>query len=183
VTERHSIALRLEEQARTDSLTGLANRRRFDDAIQAEWSRSARDCIPISLILLDVDHFKRFNDQYGHQAGDECLRAVAAAIRNAIRRPGDIAARYGGEEFAVILPATDRDAGARVAEQVRAAIEALSLPHAENAGVGVVTASLGLATMLPVACAESPGPMNLIAAADAVLYAAKSGGRNRVCME
>lgn len=168
---------RLEELARVDALTGLANRRRFDEALAAECRRCARNQMPLSLILIDVDHFKMFNDRYGHPAGDATLRAVAHAVDGLARRPGDVAARYGGEELAVILPDTENMAAASIAERIRAAIRALGIDHADSAA-GIVTASLGVATLYPRHGAEeSP---ELIKQADARLYEAKSRGRDVV---
>ena len=172
-------AQRLAELASTDPLTGLANRRRFDAALNDEWRRAKRSGTLVGLLLLDVDRFKSYNDRLGHQDGDECLRAVAGAVQDAIWRPGDLVARYGGEEFVVLLPNTDDLGAALVAERVRAAIEKLRLPHEGNADCGsVVTASVGLATGEPTDDRQTPG--HLLARADAHLYEAKHRGRNRV---
>ncbi|AWV20119.1 GGDEF family protein (plasmid) [Roseomonas mucosa] len=179
VTERKSQEALLQTLAHTDGLTGLANRRSFDEWLEREWRRSAREALPLSLLLLDVDRFKPFNDTYGHQKGDECLRAVAEAVNGAARRSGDIVARYGGEELAVILPNTYALGAVSVAERIRAAVAALELAHPASPPYGIVTVSIGAATALPVP--DSPiGPAALIAAADGVLYAAQHGGRNRV---
>ncbi|MCR0980909.1 sensor domain-containing diguanylate cyclase [Roseomonas populi] len=178
VTERRLIEERMAELAATDGLTGLANRRRFDEVLATEWLRAARDGTWLAVLLLDVDRFKMFNDRYGHLAGDDALRGVARAVDAAIRRPGDLAARYGGEEFAVILPATDA-AGARdVAERIRAIILQTDIPHEANES-GLVTASIGVAAVQPVSAAQ-PEPSMLVAAADAALYEAKRTGRDRV---
>lgn len=159
-----------------DSLTDLPNRRRFDEALDAEWRRAARTRSPLSLILLDVDFFKRFNDGYGHRAGDECLRRVARALRTRSLRGTSIVARYGGEEFVVLLPdQSSRDAGV-VARALRADVEGLGLPHAYSEVCSVVTISLGVATAIP-----SPGSAagDLVELADSALYEAKRAGRNR----
>jgi diguanylate cyclase (GGDEF)-like protein/PAS domain S-box-containing protein len=172
---------RMERMAATDGLTGLANRRQLDLTIDREWRRCARERLPLSAMLLDADRFKRFNDHYGHLAGDDCLRAIAARIQALAQRPGDVAARYGGEEFMLLLPGTDAAGALCVADRLRASIEQLALDHVGNAGFGVVTVSIGSATAWP----GQPGSLaasvpDLIGAADAALYRAKSGGRNRV---
>jgi diguanylate cyclase (GGDEF)-like protein len=168
---------KLRELSEIDPLTRIANRRRFDEAIDKEVRRAHRTSSPISLIMLDVDFFKRYNDHYGHVAGDHCLASVAAAIaRAAARRPGDLAARYGGEEFAVILPDTDQEGAHRVAEHILDEVRALALPHEMSAAAPIVTVSIGFS------CYEATDllqPLQLVAAADAALYNAKQDGRNR----
>lgn len=162
-----------------DGLTGLANRRHFDETIAREWRRAARYKRPLSLALVDVDHFKQYNDTYGHLAGDECLKGVAGSLLAVSRRPSDLVARYGGEEFALVLPETDQAGARRVAESLCDAIRALAIRHAGiAAGAGHVTISVGVATMMPGQ--EGAGPQSLIGEADLALYAAKSGGRDRV---
>jgi diguanylate cyclase (GGDEF)-like protein len=164
----------------TDGLTGLANRRAFDEALEREWKRTLREGTQVSLLLLDIDHFKRFNDLYGHQVGDDCLRAVAQAAVGAVRQT-DIVARYGGEEIAIILPQVDTRGAAEVAEKVRAAIEALRLPHAENPeGRDWLTVSIGAATALARYGGTMRMPESLLLAADHALYKAKHAGRNCV---
>ena len=169
----------LARVARCDALTGLSNRRHFDEVLDSEWRRAKRDRSAISLLLLDIDRFKAYNDSYGHQGGDACLQAVSSVVAGGVRRPGDVAARYGGEELAIILPGTDERGAVQVAERVRAAIQDLAIPHAGNASCGsVVTASLGCATLNPGDGAEDLSA--LVALADARLYEAKRTGRNRV---
>ena len=166
-------------QAVTDPLTGLANRRRFDASIETEWRRAMREGTQISLLMIDVDRFKLFNDRYGHQAGDRCLQVVSAAVADLARRPADLSARYGGEELAVLLPVTEAEGAAELAERVRAAIAACAVPHEASPPAGVVTASIGYATLAPQFDDETMRPTNLVAAADAALYEAKRRGRNR----
>jgi diguanylate cyclase (GGDEF)-like protein/PAS domain S-box-containing protein len=166
----------LEALAARDSLTGLANRRSFDEAFGREWRRAAREMSPLGLIMLDVDRFKAYNDIYGRQTGDECLCAVASAIRESLLRPGDFAARYGGEKFVVILPNTDQPGATVVAERIRQAVTAAGLEHRGNAR-GVVTISAGIWSSYPMSLAN---PREALKGADANLYAAKAAGRNRV---
>jgi diguanylate cyclase (GGDEF)-like protein len=173
--------LQLQQIAYVDALTKLANRRQFDEALHSEWLRAIREQTPISLILLDIDRFKRFNDLYGHPAGDACLRTVASALEKILRRPGDLVARYGGEEFALLLPGTAAAGAERLAHTVRAAIEALQLTHTGNPSCGaIVTASLGISAMVPGPNAEPDGWAELVSQADEMLYEAKRTGRNRV---
>lgn len=168
--------LKLAELSATDGLTGIANRRRFDDFLALEWARSIRNASPLALLLLDVDHFKAFNDNYGHQAGDEVLRQVAQILRKNARRPTDLAARYGGEEFALIGPDTPVEAALAIAENIREEIASLALPH-EYSTHGRLTVSIGLAVST-LGLPEKPE--SLIEMADAALYSAKHLGRNRV---
>lgn len=162
-----------------DGLTGLANRRCFDERLNVEWRRSARGASPLALLMLDVDHFKRFNDRYGHQQGDECLRRVAAAIRAGLLRPADLAARYGGEEFACILPATDLEGAFAVANAIEQGVRHLQIEHAGSDVAPVVTLSIGLSASQP--WADRREAATLLAKADAQLYRAKQTGRARVC--
>ncbi len=163
-----------------DGLTGIANRRRFDEVLENEWQRLAREKMPISLILCDIDYFKLYNDTYGHLAGDACLQQVAQAIAACARRPADVVARYGGEEFAAILPDTD-DRGADImAERIRHQIAALQLPHEKSIVSPYVTLSMGITTTVPPA--HLPSAKTLINAADTALYRAKETGRDRVCI-
>jgi len=165
----------LQRLAALDGLTGVANRRRFDEYLEAEWWRMAREKLPLSLILCDIDFFKRYNDTYGHQAGDACLRRVADSLRFCARRSVDLVARYGGEEFAVILPNTTAGGAFLVAEEIRTVVNTLKIDHAQSAVSQHVTLSLGVACMHPT---PNTTPSMLIAAADAALYQAKAAGRN-----
>jgi diguanylate cyclase (GGDEF)-like protein len=167
----------LEALANLDGLTGLGNRRAFDKLVALEFRRARRDRLPLGLVLLDVDCFKLFNDCYGHLAGDDCLRQVSRAIAGRLRRPGDFAARFGGEELVAVLPATDASGTAGMANAMRAAVEALEVPHMASQ-TGVVTVSAGAASMMPARDGDTLA--DLIGAADRALYAAKASGRNRV---
>lgn len=170
----------LSALARTDALTGLGNRRAFDEVLKREWLRTLREGSQLSLVMLDLDHFKELNDTYGHQAGDDCLREVADAIRATIRAT-DTPCRYGGEEIAIILPSSDEAGAVRVAEAVRVAIEVLDLPHeGTERGADRLTASVGVATAHARHGATMPMPAGLILAADNALYDAKDRGRNRL---
>jgi diguanylate cyclase (GGDEF)-like protein len=162
-------------QALRDGLTGLANRRCFNQTIEREFQRAARNGRPLSLIMVDVDLFKTFNDQYGHPAGDACLRAVSAAVQGVLHRPGDMAARYGGEEFAILLPETDIAGAIQIVGDMQAAIRALAIPH-QAAPLGVVTLSAGVASWTGGRLTATPAW--LVEAADAALYEAKALGRN-----
>ncbi len=166
----------LQRLASLDGLTGVANRRRFDEYLEDEWQRMARDKLPLSLILCDIDFFKKYNDTYGHQAGDACLRRVADALRFCAKRSVDLVARYGGEEFAVILPNTSAAGAALVAEEIRLVVNTLEIAHIQSAVSHHVTLSLGVACMHPTVNISST---MLVAAADTALYQAKAAGRNR----
>jgi diguanylate cyclase (GGDEF)-like protein len=170
----------LEDQAFLDGLTGIANRRQFDQSLEKEWQRMMRRETPLSLLMIDIDHFKQFNDRYGHGVGDECLRLVACTIASIIKRPGDLAARYGGEEFVVILPETDEKGACTVAEVIRLAVESLKPPHVSSLAAAHVTISLGVACDIPRRHANM---QDLVNAADRALYRAKSAGRNQVSVE
>ena len=167
---------RMQDLVLTDALTGVANRRRFDSVLPIEWRRGRRYAMPLSLVMIDADYFKQYNDRYGHQKGDEALRSVAAAMDSVLRRPGDFIARYGGEEFVVLMPATDAQGARAVAERMREALHALRIPHETNAG-GLVTISIGIAATLPT---PDQDPSMLLRAADLALYEAKSAGRDQV---
>jgi diguanylate cyclase (GGDEF)-like protein len=168
---------RLEALAGQDGLTGLANRRLFDEALVREHSRASRGEQPLSLLMIDVDSFKAFNDAYGHVAGDDALRQVAQAIRVCLRRANDLPVRYGGEEFAVLSPGTPLEGGRHIAEKIRLAVRALAIPHAASAH-GVVTVSIGVAASARERFLRDRNV--LMAEADAALYAAKRAGRDCV---
>lgn len=185
ISQRHTAELELERAnaelaalIRTDSLTGLANRRRFDEVLEETWQRALADGMPLAVLMIDVDHFKQFNDAYGHQRGDLCLRDVAIAITTGLFHPDDLAARYGGEEFAVILLNTSTDNAARVAERIRRAVHELRRPHMA-APLGVVTVSIGVAAAHPVAHGS---PLAVVRSADEALYLSKREGRNRTTL-
>lgn len=169
----------LKRQSFQDGLTGLANRRCFDEDLLREMRRARRDRHPLSLMLSDIDFFKQFNDTYGHLKGDDCLKQVASTLARAVKRPGDRVARYGGEEFATILPETDDGGAHAIAERQRRNVEDLNIIHRKSAAAGVVTVSTGIATVNPTAATR---PEMIIAVADQALYRAKSAGRNRVAM-
>jgi len=163
------VETQLAIQAHTDGLTGLANRRAFDEALEREWQNARREHVPLSLLFLDADHFKRYNDRYGHQQGDQLLVALARALKKKARRPRDLAARYGGEEFVVLLPNTSRQRATEIAESIRRAVAGLKVPHAD-AAAGIVTISVGVATAVPQA---DDTVASLVEAADAMVKAAK----------
>ena len=167
----------LERLASTDPLTGLTNRRRFQVALGREWRRSVRSSSPISIVVLDIDRFKAYNDTYGHQQGDHCLRGVAEALRDVVRRAGDLVSRYGGEEFAALLPDVDRRHALAMAERFRSAVERLELEHEASDITSHVTISAGVATLVP---SNESSPDALVHLADEALYRAKSSGRNQV---
>ncbi len=166
-----------ELQSRIDALTGIANRRSFEEFLAEAWPVAAESGSPVSAILVDIDHFKAYNDHYGHQGGDETLRRVAAALQEVRRGSRDLIARYGGEEFVCVLPESDLAAARVVAERLRAAVENLAIPHACSSAADRVTLSLGVASCLAGEVAE---PSALLEAADRALYRSKADGRNRV---
>ncbi len=184
LVERRNFAEKLQHAldemknlATIDQLTGVANRRRFDEILDTEWKRAIRDATPISLLMIDADHFKSFNDRYGHVAGDDCLRGIAAALSAKPLRQHDLVARYGGEEFAAILPGAPAAAAEELAEQMRLSVLESCVTHEGNP-TGCVTVSIGCASLVP---AKGMSPAELIASADRALYLAKESGRNRVC--
>ena len=167
----------LERLAMVDGLTGIANRRSFDQSLEHEWKRAFRNALPISVVMIDIDHFKPYNDNYGHGAGDICLQQVAEALRSVVQRPADLVARYGGEEFAALLPETDVEGAEMIASAMREAVSNLKLPHEHSPVADHITISLGHATGFAQATAS---PRNLVDAADGALYKAKEFGRNQV---
>ncbi len=169
---------RIRQQSLVDGLTGVANRRRFDEELLEAWSACALNQKPLALIMLDVDYFKRYNDQFGHPEGDACLQAVAAVLARSVTSPGSLVARYGGEEFTCVLPEADALRAMDVAEHLCTEVRALGLPHPASDIENIVTISLGVASLRPAAGGE---PQDLLLRADQQLYRAKSEGRNRAC--
>lgn len=167
----------IKDLSDTDGLTGIANRRKLEEHLAEEWRRLLREKKPLTLMMCDIDYFKRYNDLYGHQAGDDCLKAVATVLNNHSQRSGDLAARYGGEEFTLVLPGIDREGAYKLAEKIRQSVEALKLKHEGSPISGYVTLSIGVAERVP---AVETTAEKLIAVADQVLYQAKEEGRNRV---
>lgn len=167
----------LAEMAVTDALTGLSNRRRLEQALGIETARLARSEDWLSVIMIDIDFFKAFNDTYGHPAGDRCIAMVAAALNRAVRRASDLTARYGGEEFACVLPGTDSEAAMTVAKEIQAQVQSLSIPHIQSQVSRCVTVSIGVAT---ARCLPGMVPDLWISNADRQLYLSKAGGRNRI---
>jgi diguanylate cyclase (GGDEF)-like protein/PAS domain S-box-containing protein len=186
ISERKSAEQKLQDAyktvealASTDALTGLANRRRFDQVLKNEWRRGLREQSPLSMLMIDADLFKSYNDTYGHPRGDSCLKQIAEAVEGVAARPGDLVARFGGEEFAVILPNTDREGALKIALYICDAIRARNIPHIDNP-LGIMTISVGIATVMP---ALGQNAVNLLELADEALYKAKRAGRNRVCCD
>ena len=171
---------KLEKLSITDGLTGIANRRHFDAVLATEYARHARHRSKLSLIMLDIDHFKAFNDCYGHVAGDECLRQIGRVLADNATRASDLPARYGGEEFVCILPETNADGAVTIAEKIRHSIQELAISHERSSVAECVTASLGVVS---VVCTSEGSPVDIVTKADELLYVAKSKGRNRVAYE
>ena len=169
----------LQALSATDGLTGLANRRAFDQQWAEEWQRASRQGVPLAVAMLDVDQFKLYNDHYGHQAGDVCLRILAQTMANTVHRSGEMVARYGGEEFVIILPGLGGAEALAAMERIRAAVQGLGLPHAKATVAGVVTISIGVASCVPQ---HGQDAASLVQAADAALYQAKHQGRNKVVL-
>lgn len=160
-----------------DSMTGVANRRSFDRILDKEWRRAIRNGLPISVIMIDVDFFKSYNDHYGHQEGDECLKLVARILKDTLRRPGDAICRYGGEEFVIILPDTPSEGAGQVGESLRAAVFSAGIPHHHSKIADRISVSVGTSTMIATSRFD---PKDLVESADKALYAAKASGRNKV---
>ncbi|MFA6413451.1 MAG: diguanylate cyclase [Syntrophales bacterium] len=166
----------LQRLSLLDGLTGIPNRRRFDEVLAHEWKQAMRSKQPLSMVMIDIDHFKAFNDHYGHLTGDDCLRKVALAMSSILKRPTDFLARYGGEEFAAILPMTASDGADAIAGAMRTGVVNLAIPHDHSSAASLVTISMGVATLVP---RRGMTAAMLISAADQALYEAKAGGRNR----
>lgn len=177
VSDRKALEDELRAMAMKDGLTGLANRRAFDETLSTTWKGTVRAKSQMSLLLADVDDFKKFNDAHGHQVGDDCLRSVGVALQSAARHPSDVVARYGGEELAIILPETDARGAALVAERARKAVEDLCIPNGGLAQAAT-TVSIGVATALARDGGSAEMPQALLSAADRALYMAKAAGRN-----
>ena len=177
ITDRKQAEEMIQRLSYLDGLTGIPNRRRFDEILLKEWRRLMRSGKPLSIVMCDNDYFKLYNDTYGHQKGDQCLKEVASTLKTSLKRPDDLVARYGGEEFVVILPETDCAGAVKLAETLRSSIENLKLTHEKSSVSHFVTISLGVSTTIP-----DPGdsPDRLISKADQALYQAKKEGRNRV---
>ncbi len=171
----HDANSRLEQQASTDGLTGIANRRCFDSVLAQEWGRHQRLQSPLSLLVIDADFFKNYNDAYGHLAGDDCLRSIASVIQSCLRRPGDLVARIGGEEFAVVLPGTSEHGACMIADEIRLQISALKIQHPRSAVGHHMTISVGVATAIP---ATGEPYLSFVEVADGALYCAKERGRD-----
>jgi len=176
-SELHCHKEKLAWMSYVDGLTAIANRRRFNEYLETEWDRAVRSSSPLSLILLDIDFFKQFNDHYGHSAGDECLVLIARALGSSIKRSSDLVSRYGGEEFAVVLPETGYSGAQAVAEEIRKAIQELAITHEYSEIASHVTVSVGIASSVPC---QKKMQSDLLDAADKQLYAAKGEGRNRI---
>jgi diguanylate cyclase (GGDEF)-like protein len=175
--ELEKAVTKLNRLSSLDGLTCIANRRSFDEHLDSEWKRCRRNARPLSLIMADIDYFKAYNDTYGHQAGDECLKSVALALDTALNRPGDLTCRYGGEEFAVVLPETNKKGAIHIANTLSQSVGSLHILHKNSPLGGKVTVSMGVASVLPT---KDLSHADLVAAADKALYKAKQEGRNRI---
>jgi diguanylate cyclase (GGDEF)-like protein len=167
----------LKAQSSVDGLTGIFNRRRFDETLNEEWRRARRNQKAISLLMMDIDFFKAYNDHYGHLAGDDCLRKMAKELPGIVHRPADLVARYGGEEFVILLPETDSDGTLHIANRVQEKLKVMNIPHAYSSVADHVTLSIGAITLIPT---DELTPFDLIQRADELLYEAKQNGRNMV---
>lgn len=176
--ELENLTRTFQELSNLDGLTGVANRRRFDDVYDKEWRSAKRDGAVMSVLMLDIDIFKAYNDRYGHLKGDSCLTRVAQCLKREVKRPRDLVARYGGEEFVLVLPETDAAGAMRIAENIRERVRELDIEHQDSA-TGIVSVSLGAATGRPT---EMSSPADLLSSSDKALYRAKLEGRDRVCM-
>jgi diguanylate cyclase (GGDEF)-like protein len=170
---------KLARESATDGLTGITNRRHFDEILSMEWSRAARSHASLALLIIDIDHFKRYNDHYGHVAGDECLRRVAQLLQTLVRRAGEYVARYGGEEFVILLPGAGVVQAQELAQRCLDRIAAEALPHAASPTAGHLTVSIGIAQAIPDG---SQDPRTIVNAADAAMYRAKTAGRARLAL-
>ena len=168
---------KLKEMNTFDAVTGIHNRQYFNENIEQEWRRAKREGYEVSMLMLDIDHFKNVNDTYGHLAGDECLAAIAKEVDQMFNRPSDVVARYGGEEFAIVLPDTNLEGATKIAERVKEAIYHLNIPHRASPVSDRLTFSCGVAETIPT---EALNPEDLIALADSALYSAKEAGRDKV---
>ena len=191
LNDLHAVQIQVQEQAHTDPVTQISNRRYFDSTFKTEWRRAAREGKPLSLLMIDVDHFKRYNDRHGHQAGDQCLQIIAQCIKAVARRASDVVARHGGEEFVILLPDTHPEDAALLAERVRKSVEDQRVPHSDGAIPRIVTVSIGVSSCTPnpphdpqaLHEAEVIYPAMLLNAADRALYRAKRNGRNQIAKE
>ncbi|MFH1955090.1 MAG: diguanylate cyclase [Pseudomonadota bacterium] len=170
----------LRQMASIDGLTEIPNRQKFEEVFDREWNRAVRNKVPLSVLLMDIDFFKQYNDAYGHGRGDNCLKEVAQALAGTIRRPGDFVARYGGEEFIAVLPETDIPGAMTIAETMRSNVELLKILHAQSVPLDFVTISIGVSSVFPSGGFSDAALVSVVAAADEMLYKAKAAGRNQV---
>ncbi|SEA18558.1 diguanylate cyclase (GGDEF) domain-containing protein [Thiothrix caldifontis] len=191
LNDLHAVQIQVQEQAHTDPVTQISNRRYFDSTFKTEWRRAAREGKPLSLLMIDVDYFKRYNDKHGHQAGDQCLQIIAQCIKAVARRASDVVARHGGEEFVILLPDTSLEDAVLLAERVRKSVEDQRVPHSDGAIPRIVTVSVGVSSCTPNTPHNAQSlheasiiyPAMLMNAADRALYRAKRNGRNQVAKE
>ncbi|MCD4723092.1 MAG: diguanylate cyclase [Desulfobacula sp.] len=170
----------LRKMASIDVLTEIPNRQKFEETFDKEWNRAVRNKIPLSVAFIDIDFFKQYNDAYGHGQGDKCLKEIAQALVNSIRRPTDFVARYGGEEFIAVLPETDISGAMTIAEAMRSNVELLKIPHAQSVPLDYVTISIGVSSVFPSSGFSDAALVSVVATADEMLYKAKSKGRNQI---